>query len=127
MMDPLRHFSGYEELLDCFRTCLTDIDAYRSSQVSHEWRNWIKNASSLWRRLFAAQHCAFVEGMYPYVVYRTHRSMKYDLERLVEGINSIMGDEGSEGSTNQRKAEVFFATRPKCMVPSSRNPTPMNS
>ena len=96
LTDPVNHFAGYEEVLDHFGTFLTDKEAYRSSLVSHEWRQWIQNASNMWIHLFAAQGWTLVDGMDPYVVYRKHRSMRFDLECLVEGIEAIMGDDDED-------------------------------
>jgi len=90
MLDPFHHLAGYEEILDHITCYFTDQDVYKAAQVCQEWKSFIENATGLWRRLFAAQDWTLVDGMDPFILYRQHSQMTYDLDRLVEGINSIV-------------------------------------
>jgi len=118
-MDPLRHYAGYENVLDQFICYFTDRDVYRAAQVSQQWKKWMQNAPSLWKRLFAAQRWTLTKEMDPFVVYGKHRRMKYDLERLVHGMNSIAArqhrqEDGMSSQERKAKGILCHPTKLRC-------------
>jgi len=90
-MDPLHYFAGHDVVLEHLPLYFTNDDACRASQASHEWRKWIANTASLWKRLFAEQEWTLPEEVDPFVLYSQHKRMKLDMDRGVEGMNAILG------------------------------------
>jgi len=90
MMDPVHHFCGHDVVLEHISVFFIDQDACRVSQVNHEWKKWVQNSTSLWKRLFAEHKWAFPADMDPYRLYLQHKRMICDLQRLHRGMDAIL-------------------------------------
>jgi len=100
----------------------TDIDASRGLQVCVEWRNWIQNSQSMWKRVFAEHKWTLSAETDHFPLYLQHKRIVYDLQRLGQGLKAILRPPDDEAELDGLYAHgILFHKSPQIDARISRN------